>query len=98
MSHAQIQRRNEIKDIDLDKNDRIAFIEYLLLHYKRMILEEYYKRTEEKCEFDLSNDAVGICGVGYQLLDELFTIPSGLDPELERVSNELLPFIGLCDS
>ena len=29
-----LQRKEEIKDIDLDFNDRICFIEYLLLHYK----------------------------------------------------------------
>jgi hypothetical protein len=32
-----IQRGQEIKDIDLDNNSRIAFIEYLLLHYKVII-------------------------------------------------------------
>jgi hypothetical protein len=70
--------------IDLDKNDRICFIEYLLLAYKKMILEEYYKRTGEKCPHDLGNDAVGVTGVGAQLLDELFTLPEGLDPALAK--------------
>jgi len=89
VERTSIQRKQEIADIDLDKNQRIAFIEYLLLHYKALILEEYYKRTEEKCTFDLSRGAVGITGVGHQLLDELYTIPTGLDPELERAIEEL---------
>eukprot|EP01103_Thecamoeba_quadrilineata_P006748 TRINITY_DN16485_c0_g1_i1.p1 TRINITY_DN16485_c0_g1~~TRINITY_DN16485_c0_g1_i1.p1 ORF type:complete len:257 (+),score=93.11 TRINITY_DN16485_c0_g1_i1:44-814(+) len=83
-----IQRREELKDIDLDKNDRITFIEYLLLHYKAMILTEYYKRTGTASAHDLSNDAIGVTGVGPQLLDELFTFPVGLDPELERAIEE----------
>lgn len=29
-----LQRKEEIRDVDLDGNDRIAYIEYLLLHYK----------------------------------------------------------------
>eukprot|EP01102_Stenamoeba_stenopodia_P015396 TRINITY_DN523_c0_g1_i1.p1 TRINITY_DN523_c0_g1~~TRINITY_DN523_c0_g1_i1.p1 ORF type:complete len:288 (+),score=115.18 TRINITY_DN523_c0_g1_i1:52-864(+) len=83
------QRKQEITDIDLDKNDRISFIEYLLLQYKGMILSEYYKRTGESHNYDLGKNGVGITGVGYQLLDELFTIPTGLDPELERAIEEL---------
>jgi len=83
------QRRAEITDIDLDNNNRISFIEYLLLQYKGLILSEYYKRTGESHSYDLAKNGVGITGVGYQLLDELFTIPTGLDPELERAIEEL---------
>jgi len=56
-----------------------------------MVLEEYFKRTGEPHKFDLSTDTtiIGVTGVGYQILDELFTIPSGLDPELERAIEEL---------
>jgi hypothetical protein len=82
------QRREEIRDIDLDKNDRISFIEYLLLHYKAMILAEYYKRTGEPIKEDLSRGGIGITGVGAKLLDELFTLPIGLDPELEKAIEE----------
>ena len=83
-----LQRKEEIKDIDLDNNDRIAFVEYLLLHFKSMILKAYYTRVERDCPFDLNNHAVGVVGVGPQLLDELFTMPVGLDPELERAIEE----------
>eukprot|EP00013_Stygamoeba_regulata_P026837 CAMPEP_0177655194 /NCGR_PEP_ID=MMETSP0447-20121125/14812_1 /TAXON_ID=0 /ORGANISM="Stygamoeba regulata, Strain BSH-02190019" /LENGTH=263 /DNA_ID=CAMNT_0019159047 /DNA_START=69 /DNA_END=860 /DNA_ORIENTATION=- len=82
------ERRAELKDIDLDKNDRIAFIEYLLLHFKAMILREYYKRTGERQTEDLSRDGIGVCNVGAKLLDELFTLPMGLDPALERAIEE----------
>lgn len=83
-----IERREELKDIDLDKNDRIAFIEYLLLHYKKLVLLSYFKRTGEKNTHDLSQDGIGVTGVGPQLLDELFTLPVGLDPALEKAIEE----------
>src|SRR3990167_4203299 len=83
-----MQRREEVRDIDIDNNDRITFTEYLLLHFKAMILTEYYKRTNENHNFDLSNEGIGVTGVGYQLLDELFTMPLGLDPALERAIEE----------
>jgi hypothetical protein len=82
LERTAVQRKDEILDIDLDNNNRIALIEYLLLHYKPMILAAYYKRKEQDCPFDLSKGGVGITGVGPQLLDELFTLPIGLDPEL----------------
>ena len=58
--------------IDLDDNKAISFIEYLCLHYKAMILIEFYKRTETKPTEDLTEDGVGIIGVGEKILDELF--------------------------
>jgi hypothetical protein len=83
-----IQRREEIRDIDLDDNKKISFIEYLLLHFKGMILDEYYKRKGETPTEDISNFAIGVTGVGDKLMDELFTLPVGLDPELERAIEE----------
>ena len=56
-----------------------------MLHYKFMILTEYYKRLQKTPEEDLGTDAVGVVGVGEKLLDELFTLPIGLDPALEKV-------------
>ena len=50
-----------------------------------MILTEYYKRHNKKPDEDLSNDAVGVVNVGDKLLEELFTMPLGLDPALEKV-------------
>ncbi|KAF0982982.1 hypothetical protein FDP41_010960 [Naegleria fowleri] len=84
------QRREEIRDIDLDFNKHIAFIEYLLLHYKHMILQEYYKRhTELTAPKDhLENFAIGVTGVGYALLEELFTMPEGMNEELEKAISE----------
>jgi hypothetical protein len=83
-----MQRRAELKDIDLDKNDRIGFVEYLLLHYKIMILTEYYKRKATEPQEDLSNGGIGVTGVGDKLLDELFTIPIGLSPALQAAIEE----------
>jgi hypothetical protein len=73
-----LQRKQELKDVDLNSDNRICFLEYLLLHYKAMILRAHYERTQKTCPFDLSNDGVGIVGCGSQLLEELFTFPGGL--------------------
>lgn len=83
-----LERKEEVQDIDLDNNGRIAFAEYLLLHYKIMILTAYYKRTGEEIKEDLSHGGKGVTGVGLKLLDEFFTLPVGLDPELERAIEE----------
>ena len=83
-----LERKEEVQDIDLDNNGRIAFVEYLLLHYKVMILTAYYKRTGEEVKEDMSHGGKGIKGVGFKLLDELFTLPMGLDPELEKAIEE----------
>jgi len=76
------QRTAELKDVDLDNNKMISFLEYCLLHYKAMVLEEYYKRHGQDCPHDLTHKGVGIIGVGPQLLEELFHIPEGLSEEL----------------
>jgi len=76
------QIKDELADIDLDDNKAISFIEYLCLHYKAMILIEFYKRTETKPTEDLTEDGVGIIGVGEKILDELFYPKVGLPPEL----------------
>jgi len=76
------QIKDELADIDLDNNKAISFIEYLCLHYKVMILIEFYKRTETKPVEDLTNDGVGVVGVGEKILDELFYPKVGLPPEL----------------
>jgi len=84
LTRTAIQRKNELADIDLDQNKRISFIEYMLLHFKVMILKEYFKRLEKTPTMKLENEtsAVGLVGVGVLLLDELFTLPIGLPPEL----------------
>ncbi len=45
------QRREEVRDVDLDNNNRICFLEYLLLHYKVMILTEFYRRCVQEGRF-----------------------------------------------
>jgi len=84
LERTALQRKEELADIDLDFNGRIAFIEYLMLHFKLMILKEYYKRTGEAAKEDLSKNGIGITGVGNKLIDELFTMPLSLSPELVR--------------
>jgi len=80
-----MERKAELLDIDLNFDGRICFIEYLLLHFKPLILRTYYKRMEKVCPHDLSSEGVGVTGVGLELLDELFHFPpGGLPAELKK--------------
>lgn len=83
-----LERKQECKDVDLNSDGRICFIEYLLLHYKVLILKAYYKRVEKPIVEDLSNNGVGVVNVGDKLLEELFTLPMGLDPKLVAAIEE----------
>lgn len=48
------------------------------------MLTEYYKRTGDKLPAGgITKGGIGMSGVGMQLLDELFTMPAGLDPAIE---------------
>lgn len=82
------QRRAELKDVDINQDGRCTFIEYLLLHYKIMILEEYFRRHEMEPDVDMEDDGVGVTGVGERLVEELFSVPQGLDPDLEAMMKE----------
>jgi hypothetical protein len=44
----------------LNSDNRISFIEYLILHYKAMILEQFYVRVEQRPAFDISDGAIGM--------------------------------------
>ena len=79
-----LERKREVEDIDYNTDGKICFLEYALLHYKIMILKEYYARMEMEPVEDLSGDGVGLLKVGDKLLDELFTMPRGLSPALEK--------------
>lgn len=82
------QRRAELKDVDLNNDGRISFIEYLLLHYKVLILSEYFARHGMEPDVDMTTDGVGITGVGERLVEELFSVPQGIDRELEKMMEE----------
>jgi len=79
-----VQRKEELEDIDLNFDGRIGLSEYFLLHYKIMILQEYFKRHEIAPTVSLEDDGVGLKGVGDMLLEELFTMPMGINPEIEE--------------
>ena len=83
-----LQRKEELRDVDLNFDDRISFLEYLLLHYKPMVLKAYFSRRDKACPYDLSKGGVGITGVGNELLTELFTFPAGLPADLQRALDE----------
>jgi len=82
------QIKGELKDVDVDNNGRTSFIEYLLLHYKIMILDSFYKRKGVEPEVELKDDGVGLVGVGDQLILELYSPALGMDPELEKMMRD----------
>jgi len=82
------ERKKELEDVDLNNDGNISFVEYLLLHYKIMVLKEYYKRHDKAPEEDLSNDGIGLSDCGDKLLEELLTLPDGLSPQLEMAIEE----------
>lgn len=82
------ERRAEMEDIDMNKDGSISFIEYLLLHYKCLVLAEWYKTRNEEPDLDLTKNGVGIIGVGQKLLEELFTAPGGLSDALIKAIEE----------
>ena len=83
-----LERKREVEDVDCNHDGKIVFIEYCLMHYKVLILREYYNRLETEPDEDLSNDGVGLVGVGDKLIEELFTMPQGLSPALEQALEE----------
>lgn len=88
LTRTALERRKEVEDIDYNHDGKVTLIEYLLMHYKVMILKEYYSRREEQPKEDLSQGGIGVVGVGDKLLEELFTMPHGLSPQLEAALEE----------
>jgi len=79
------QRKEELQDVDVNGDGRTSFIEYLLLHFKILILEEHFKRLDKPPTVDMGNDGLGLIGVGSMLIEEMFAPPAGLDPELDAM-------------
>ena len=55
-----------------------------------MILTEYFKRHEIAPTVSLENDAIGLVNVGDMLLEELFTVRLGIDPEVQAAIEEFM--------
>lgn len=83
-----MQRKAELADVDVNMDGRTSFIEYLVLHFKIMILEEFFARKGEAPDVDMNNNGVGLTGVGERLIEELFAPPQGVDPELEKMMKD----------
>jgi len=83
-----LQRKAELADVDVNQDGRTYFIEYLVLHFKIMILEEFFARKGEDPDVDMGNNGVGLTGVGERLIEELFAPPQGVDPELEKMMKD----------
>jgi hypothetical protein len=58
-----VQRKEELDDIDLNKDGRIGLTEYFLLHFKVLVLQEYFKRHEMAPTVSLENEGIGLKGV-----------------------------------
>jgi len=83
-----MQRKAELADVDVNQDGRTSFIEYLVLHFKIMILEEFFARKGEAPDVDMTSGGVGLTGVGERLIEELFAPPQGVDPELEKMMKD----------
>eukprot|EP00511_Aplanochytrium_stocchinoi_P007123 CAMPEP_0204839056 /NCGR_PEP_ID=MMETSP1346-20131115/32919_1 /ASSEMBLY_ACC=CAM_ASM_000771 /TAXON_ID=215587 /ORGANISM="Aplanochytrium stocchinoi, Strain GSBS06" /LENGTH=454 /DNA_ID=CAMNT_0051975517 /DNA_START=95 /DNA_END=1459 /DNA_ORIENTATION=+ len=86
------QRDAIFKELDLDGNGQVTFIEYLLHHYKPMMLEEYFKRMCQTPPNKLES-VIGVIGnrkVVDILIEELFEPPAGAD---EKLDSALAAFI-----
>jgi len=83
-----LQRKAELADVDMNNDGRTSFIELLLLHFKTLILTEFFRRQDTEPDVDLSNDGVGLTGVGDRLIEELYAPPQGVDPELEKMMKQ----------
>lgn len=84
------ERKAELNDVDINNDGWISFLEYLCLHYKVLILTEFYKRYQLAPVEDLAGDGVGVCGVGFKLVDEVLTLPKGLNPQIEAAIEEFM--------
>lgn len=79
------QRKAELADVDVNQDGRTSFLEYLILHFKIMILEEFFARKGAEPDVDMTTDGIGLTGVGDRLIEELFAPPQGVDLELEKM-------------
>lgn len=86
-----IQRKQEIADVDVNQDGRTSFIEYLVLHFKIFILEEYFQRKQMQPDVDMAHNGVGLTKVGDKLIEELFAnFPHGIDLDLDKSVRDLV--------
>ena len=63
----------------IDPNGRLSLIQCLLIHYKDLVVEEHAIRKS------MEKDGVVNEHIGDRLVEELFQVPAGLDPELDKL-------------
>lgn len=88
---SQKQKQAVFAMLDLDKNKKMALIEYLLFRYKPQILTDYYKRIGETHRIPPEDDEDELFyrtdpDTGYALLYELFGPAYGIDAQLDKLT------------
>ncbi|KAK7230503.1 hypothetical protein SO694_0017707 [Aureococcus anophagefferens] len=89
-----IQRKHEIEDVDMNSDGQISFIEYLILHYKAMILKDSSQRAEAFADEKKKREAKikeltakaekgGVKGMAAK--QELVILESGDKTEMNRI-------------
>lgn len=86
----QRERKRKLDDFDLDKNGEICLLEFLMLHYKSMVLTQYFLRQgygRDEITPQIT-EASGIISDNYlnttidireALMSEMFQHPFGVD-------------------
>lgn len=93
-----MQRKEELADVDVNNDGQISFIEFLVLHFKLLILKEYFQRAGKEPDVDMGNGGVGLTGVGSVLMEELFAPPAGIDHDLEKLMKDFSEMVAKKDA
>mmetsp|Transcript_9720 Transcript_9720/g.11200 ORF Transcript_9720/g.11200 Transcript_9720/m.11200 type:complete len:434 (-) Transcript_9720:167-1468(-) len=86
------QRDAIFKELDMDGNGEVTFLEYLLHHFKPMMLQEYFTRIGDNAPSKLES-VVGRINkrkVVDILIEELFEVPAGADKDLDAAMGDMI--------
>ena len=90
ISEEFLHKHNKVRfeeDI-LDPEGNLSFIEFCCIYYRKMILQEYFKRYSKEADVNLDDDSKGLNGQTTRVIEEMFAVPVGLDPDLEKLMAE----------
>jgi hypothetical protein len=89
-THTAQQRKAALHDVDVDANGMLSCAEFLLINYKITVLKEHFARLGEPVPsgVDVAGDGIGVLGYGSVLVEELFSVPQGVDADLEKAMHD----------